>query len=95
MRSFAPLCRRTVDAASGGGILFARFRRKIVTGRSMRPATEGTAHALGPACGRMMAPSHAPSALGRAGPGGSALDLAGRTADDDGLTDILLGVGAG
>jgi hypothetical protein len=75
---------RTIDAVSGGGILFACLWPNIVAGCSMWPATVRAADAFWSACGRVMAPPHAPSALSRARPGSSAPDLAGCTANDDG-----------
>jgi hypothetical protein len=60
----------------------------------MRPPAVRASDPLGPAYTRMMAPLHAPSALSRAGPGGSTPDLTVTPADDEPFTNKGLGIAA-
>jgi hypothetical protein len=60
----------------------------------MRPPAVRASDPLGPAYTRVMAPLHAPSALSRAGPGGSAPDLTFAPADNEPLTNKGLGIAA-
>jgi hypothetical protein len=60
----------------------------------MRPATERAPDAFGPAYGSVVAPPHAPSALSRTGPGGSAPDLTVAVADNNLLTNEVTGIAA-
>ena len=56
---------------------------RVVVGLGMRPAAEGTAHALSTALRVMMAPSTTPSAEDGAGMWLSAYDTAVDASDDD------------
>jgi hypothetical protein len=60
----------------------------------MRPATERTPDAFGPAYGGMMAPPSAVSALGRTGPGGSTLNLTVAASNGEVLTNEVAGIAA-
>jgi hypothetical protein len=60
----------------------------------MRPTTERTPDAFGPAYSGMMAPPSAVSALSRTGPGGSTPDLTVAAANDDLLTNKVTSIAA-
>jgi hypothetical protein len=94
VRCLAFLGRQTVDALAHRGISLLHDAGIFVRGRRMRPATERTPDALGPAYSGMVAPPSAASALGRTGPGGSAPDLTIAAANDDLLTNKVSGIAA-
>jgi hypothetical protein len=85
---------QTVDALMRHGISFLHDTGVFVRGRRMRPATEGTPDAFGPAYSRMMAPPSTTSALSRARLGGSAPDLTVTAANDNLLTNEVMGIAA-
>jgi hypothetical protein len=77
-----------------GGILLLHNARVIVRGHRMRPTRERAPDTFGPAYSRVMAPRHAPSALSRAGPRGSASDLTIAAANSNLLTNEVSGIAA-
>ena len=64
-------------------------------GLAMRAPTQRTAHTFTAALGMMMAPSHAPGALNRAGVGASTCNSAVNSADGNILANELLSVRTG
>jgi hypothetical protein len=88
------LGRQTIDALMCRGISLLHDTGVFVRGRRMRPATERTPDAFGPAYSGVMAPLSAASALGRTRLGGSAPDLTVAAADDDLLTNEISGIAA-
>jgi hypothetical protein len=94
VRHLAFLGRQTVDALTCRGISLLHDAGIFVRGRRMRPATERTPDAFGPAYSGMMAPPSAASALSRTGSGGSTPDLTVAATNDDLLTNEVTGIAA-
>ena len=88
------LGRDTIDAAPHGGILLPSLGAMIVRGRRMRASTVRTTDGLSFANRRIVAPPHAPSALGGSGPRRGAADLTKPASNRDLLTNEASGIAA-